>query len=359
MSGFSGAARVSARTLGRGRAAALVWIFSTAAVQASWVPDERSRWSLGAEAGRAWPAGSFADGYKAGALVGGRIKHDVTERWSVAGAFASQSHKPKDNLSERLVMQPVMAAGFYAPVRTAALTPYLTAAAGVSRNRRVVFAVDHTWTKLAFGAGAGLEFNVPPLATAGIEIMYRYFGRPSRAEKVVQAGTVSLVLGFYIPDSWIPEKPKKPLVSRPERRSPPDEAAPDTGSDPQSAQAELDRLKQEIANHQVPPIQFLGGTDQLLSSSHEALDMAGAVLMRYPALAFRIEVHTDESGEDLDKFALSQKRAEVVRDYLLKNFIVSPDKLVALGLGDTQPVADASTEEGRAANRRVEFVILR
>jgi outer membrane protein OmpA-like peptidoglycan-associated protein len=55
---------------------------------------------------------------------------------------------------------------------------------------------------------------------------------------------------------------------------------------------------------------------------------------------------------------LSQDRADAVREYLIKKG-VEPDRLKAVGYGPTKPIADNATEEGRAKNRRVEFVIIK
>jgi outer membrane protein OmpA-like peptidoglycan-associated protein len=62
-------------------------------------------------------------------------------------------------------------------------------------------------------------------------------------------------------------------------------------------------------------------------------------------------------GSDETNMQLSHERAKSVRDYLVKAGIPS-ESLQAKGYGETQPVADNESEEGRKANRRTEFVIL-
>jgi outer membrane protein OmpA-like peptidoglycan-associated protein len=71
----------------------------------------------------------------------------------------------------------------------------------------------------------------------------------------------------------------------------------------------------------------------------------------------RVEGHTDSKGSDAYNIKLSQRRANAVRDYLIAHG-VEADRLVAVGYGETRPVADNGTAEGRARNRRVEFTIL-
>ena len=73
-------------------------------------------------------------------------------------------------------------------------------------------------------------------------------------------------------------------------------------------------------------------------------------------LKVEIGVHTDGVGSDEYNLDLSQRRADTIRQYLLENFYgIGANNLVAVGYGASQPVGDDSTEEGRAANRRVEI----
>ena len=74
-------------------------------------------------------------------------------------------------------------------------------------------------------------------------------------------------------------------------------------------------------------------------------------------LKLRVEGHTDNVGAAAANQALSEKRAQAVKAWLV-NHGVGTDRLVAKGLGDTKPVEDNSTDEGRAKNRRVELAKL-
>ncbi|WGH79508.1 OmpA family protein [Jannaschia ovalis] len=73
--------------------------------------------------------------------------------------------------------------------------------------------------------------------------------------------------------------------------------------------------------------------------------------------AFEIGGHTDSQGREEMNEALSQERAEAVRAALLVRG-ASPSQLIAVGYGETQPIADNDTEEGREANRRITFTLL-
>ncbi len=67
--------------------------------------------------------------------------------------------------------------------------------------------------------------------------------------------------------------------------------------------------------------------------------------------------HTDAQGDDAMNYKLSVGRARAVRDALLARGL-QPNRLMAIGYGETQPVADNATPEGRAKNRRTTFVWL-
>ncbi|HXB32540.1 MAG TPA: OmpA family protein [Puia sp.] len=76
-----------------------------------------------------------------------------------------------------------------------------------------------------------------------------------------------------------------------------------------------------------------------------------------PTLKIQISGHTDNSGKPADNFKLSEDRAKSVTDYLIAKGI-SPARLSSKGWGDTQPIADNSTPEGKAKNRRTDLKVL-
>jgi outer membrane protein OmpA-like peptidoglycan-associated protein len=73
----------------------------------------------------------------------------------------------------------------------------------------------------------------------------------------------------------------------------------------------------------------------------------------------KIEIggHTDNTGDKARNKALSQSRAKAVKDYLVSKG-VDATRLSAIGYGDTKPLSDNKTEEGRAKNRRTVFKVL-
>ncbi|MCL4143021.1 UNVERIFIED_CONTAM: hypothetical protein GTU68_031460 [Idotea baltica] len=78
-----------------------------------------------------------------------------------------------------------------------------------------------------------------------------------------------------------------------------------------------------------------------------------AIFKEYPRANFAIEGHTDSVGSKSTNQALSDRRANAVRDYLIANGIAA-DRLTAAGYGEDNPIANNKTRAGRKENRRVE-----
>jgi OOP family OmpA-OmpF porin len=87
------------------------------------------------------------------------------------------------------------------------------------------------------------------------------------------------------------------------------------------------------------------------------LQKVAEFLKTYPSTTVVIEGHSDNTGDADYNLALSQRRADSVRDYLIKNFNIDPERLTAKGYGEERPIATNDTAEGRARNRRVVAVI--
>lgn len=104
-------------------------------------------------------------------------------------------------------------------------------------------------------------------------------------------------------------------------------------------------------------VTFLPGSATLTPDAKQVLDGAASALAGQQNLKVEIGGHTDSQGKDAANLALSQKRAESVRQYLISQGI-SGDRLKAEGYGETRPVADNGTLEGRTQNRRVELKVV-
>ncbi len=95
----------------------------------------------------------------------------------------------------------------------------------------------------------------------------------------------------------------------------------------------------------------------LRRESISTLDDIVRQLKRNPKIKLEIQGHTDNIGTKEYNRKLSERRADAVMEYFIKNGI-SPERLRSRGFGETKPIADNKTEEGRSKNRRTEFLIL-
>lgn len=93
----------------------------------------------------------------------------------------------------------------------------------------------------------------------------------------------------------------------------------------------------------------------LREDAHPILDQAAEGLKEWGDVKVEVAGYTDSRGKDKYNLKLSQRRAEAVRAYLISKGVAA-DRLTAKGFGETKPVADNKTAEGRFKNRRVELI---
>ena len=89
--------------------------------------------------------------------------------------------------------------------------------------------------------------------------------------------------------------------------------------------------------------------------AHSPIPLDIHLMTENPELKFSVEGHTDNTGNPTGNQTLSEARAKAIVDKLVE-LGIAPDRLSAVGKGQTSPIADNTTDEGRAKNRRVEFV---
>lgn len=118
---------------------------------------------------------------------------------------------------------------------------------------------------------------------------------------------------------------------------------------------EVDDTGCSIFNGVVDGINFERGSAQLTAQARDTLDNVIATLRQHPDALIAIAAHTDGLGREEDNLALSRDRAISVARYLITRGV--PKALMsARAFGEYQPIAENSTAEGRALNRRVEIV---
>lgn len=103
-------------------------------------------------------------------------------------------------------------------------------------------------------------------------------------------------------------------------------------------------------------VNFAFDKSDLSATAMANLDKLAAVLEKNPDTNINVYGYTDSKGSDAYNQALSERRAESVKNYLIQHGVLA-SRIVAMGMGESSPVASNDTEAGRAMNRRVEFAI--
>jgi OOP family OmpA-OmpF porin len=97
--------------------------------------------------------------------------------------------------------------------------------------------------------------------------------------------------------------------------------------------------------------------DDIQRAETEKLAVLGTFMKKYPDTIAVIEGHTDNVGTAADNMKLSQRRADSVVAYLVDTIGIAPNRLAAIGYGETRPRASNDSEEGKRQNRRIDAVI--
>lgn len=106
-------------------------------------------------------------------------------------------------------------------------------------------------------------------------------------------------------------------------------------------------------------IEFEGNSSKILEPMHNDLNTVLNFLVDHPDFRVRISGHTDGFGNAKANLKLSQDRADAIKAFLTKSNLVEPDRIEAIGYGDSKLIIqDEKSEEDRQINRRVEFELL-
>ncbi|MBK1636639.1 OmpA family protein [Rhodovulum adriaticum] len=132
-------------------------------------------------------------------------------------------------------------------------------------------------------------------------------------------------------------------------RAPPEPA--ETGPTPEQCVAQIEAIVAE------QKIIFAPGSTRIEGAAVRVIDRIADVLRACPDARIEIGGHTDSQGREEMNLTLSQQRADAVLTALIARRVLTSN-LTAKGYGETQPIADNDTEEGREANRRIAFRLL-
>jgi outer membrane protein OmpA-like peptidoglycan-associated protein len=115
--------------------------------------------------------------------------------------------------------------------------------------------------------------------------------------------------------------------------------------------------EQEILNTAFDNLEFLSGKAVIKEESKASLTGLAELLVKKTEWKLKISGHTDSGGNDANNMTLSKQRAQAVAD-LIESQGVAKDRMVIQWYGETQPIGDNATEEGRQKNRRVEMTVV-
>lgn len=103
-------------------------------------------------------------------------------------------------------------------------------------------------------------------------------------------------------------------------------------------------------------ITFDSGSDKIKPESYAVLKEIAGILKDNAAVKVKIIGHTDSDGNDASNLTLSKKRAEAVKNSLSNEFSIDASRMTTDGKGESEPAVKNDTPQGKAANRRVEFI---
>ncbi|MBT8091593.1 MAG: OmpA family protein [Gammaproteobacteria bacterium] len=117
------------------------------------------------------------------------------------------------------------------------------------------------------------------------------------------------------------------------------------------------RIGDNITLNMPGNITFATDSSDLSPAFFDVLNSVGKVLGEYNKTVVEVAGHTDSTGSDAYNQSLSERRARSVSTYLQGQGVIT-ERLITVGMGESRPVADNSTADGRQANRRVEITMV-
>ncbi|MFO1506433.1 MAG: OmpA family protein [Lysobacterales bacterium] len=248
--------------------------------------------------------------------------------------------------------------------------PYVAVGLGALRHAAYSGALLHGesfansgWDPMAT-VGAGIQYNMSDRVAIRGEIAARYDHDNNTENNLAQA------LGYMIPEKTgftdailsvglvysfgaAPPPPPPPPAAPP----PPPPAAPPPPPPPQNVTIDLRGVNFKF-DRPKPGEKNIGPTLQVPTADSIAiLDQAVDALNRYPEIKVELDGYTDSIGTDAYNQKLSERRAQIVYDYLTSHGIDASRIVAVKGFGESNPIDTNKTKEGRARNRRTELKV--
>lgn len=277
-----------------------------------------------------------------GNLYGGSVSYFLTEAVSLGLSYGEYHRIDSDNKvlagdTKRKKINGSLAtldATYHFRSATDALRPYLSAGFGHQSLSNIEGASsvsgkgrDRT-TMALIGAGAKYYFGENFFVRAGVDGMHGLDNNQS--EWMAGMGIGLNFGGSAKPAPVVYEEPAPVVYEEP--------------VEPETVRVELEVL-------------FDFDKANVKDGSYADIQNLAEFMKQYPQLTTTVEGHTDSVGPDAYNQKLSERRAGAVRQVLVEQYGVEAERVSSVGYGEARPIADNSTKEGRALNRRVEAAV--
>ncbi|AKX60323.1 porin [Thiopseudomonas alkaliphila] len=295
-----------------------------------------------------------------GNLIGGSVGYFLTDDVSLALSYGEYHDiRSKDRESKTRGRKNVkgnltaLDAAYHFGEPGVGLRPYVSAGVGHQSisNLAPRSGRDHT-TFGNIGAGLKYYFTENLFAKASVEGLYGFDNHQGEWQTGLALGANFGGAPKAVEEVVVPVEPVACIDSDNDGVCDDVDLCPDT---PEGTQVDANGCPIEPEKVRVElDVKFDFDKDQVKRDSYSDIQNLADFMKQFPQTATTVEGHTDSVGSEAYNQKLSERRANAVRNVLVNELGVEGNRVDSVGYGESRPVADNATREGRAINRRVE-----
>lgn len=302
-----------------------------------------------------------------GNLIGGSVGYFLTDDVSLALSYGeyhdirSKDRQDNGNRGRKNVKGNLTAldAAYHFGEPGVGLRPYVSAGVGhqsisnaLGKNGATVHSGrDHT-TFGNIGAGLKYYFTENLFAKASVDGLYGFDNHQGEWQAGLGLGANFGGAPKAVEEVVVPVEPVACIDSDNDGVCDDVDLCPDTPAgtpvDANGCPIEPEKVRVEL------DVKFDFDKDQVKRDSYSDIQNLAEFMKQFPQTATTVEGHTDSVGSEAYNQKLSERRANAVRNVLVNELGVEGNRVDSVGYGESRPVADNATREGRAINRRVE-----
>ncbi|UVE19447.1 OmpA family protein [Pseudomonas sp. LS44] len=284
-----------------------------------------------------------------GNLLGGSLGYFLTEDVELALSYG-QYHDIRTDVTNKDIKgdNGALTALYHFGQPGPGLRPYVSAGVGHQSIGQEASGRDRT-TQGILGAGLKYYFTEHFYARGGVDGLYNF----DRGDSEWMAG-VGVGVNFGGAQPVPPAEPVAEVCADSDNDGVCDnvDKCPDT---PANVTVDADGCPAAAENVRVElDVKFDFDKSKVKEESYGDIKNLADFMTQYPSTTTTVEGHTDSVGTDAYNQKLSERRANAVKDVLVNQYSVGGERIESVGYGESRPVADNATSEGRAVNRRVE-----